>query len=210
MTDPNYRHLIVVVDRSGSMHSCREATQEGVDGFFASQAAEPGNATASLYQFDNEHDTVFEHVPLAQAPRYTLMPRGGTALLDAIGFAVSREGEWLASLPEDRRPGTVVLLIATDGHENSSTEWALPQIKELITRQQEVYSWVPMFVGANIDAVGVGASLGVAPANAMSYAPSPSGTAKTFKAMSANVSRGRFGGAYGFTDAERKQAAEQE
>lgn len=209
MTDSAYRHLIVVVDRSGSMQACREATQEGVDGFFAAQAQQPGRATASLYQFDNEHDTVFAHVPLADAPKYTLVPRGGTALLDAVGFAVTREGEWLASLPEHERPGAVVLLIATDGEENSSQEWTLAQVKDLITRQREVYGWEPMFVGANIDAISVGASLGVAAHNSMSYAPTASGTGNTFTAMSSNVTRGTSGLGYGFTDAERAKASDQ-
>ena len=49
MTNPEYRHIIMIVDRSGSMRACRAATEEGINGLFAGQAAEGGWATASLY-----------------------------------------------------------------------------------------------------------------------------------------------------------------
>ena len=208
MTNPAYRHLIVVADRSGSMGACREATQEGIDALFAEQATLPGHATASLFEFDTEHDTVFAHVPLDQAPKYTLVPRGGTALLDAIGFAFTREGEWLASLPEDERPGHVIAVIATDGEENSSKEYTLAQVRDMVGHQQSAYAWQVLFVGANIDAIKTGAAIGVAAHNSMTYAATASGTASTFAAVSANVTRGASGLGYGFSDTERSEAVD--
>jgi Mg-chelatase subunit ChlD len=205
MTDPSYRHLILVVDRSGSMHSCKEATQEGINGFFATQAGEPGRATATLVQFDTEHETVFEHVALAEAPEYKLVPRGGTALLDAVGFAFAREGAWLASLPEDQRPGTVVAVIATDGEENSSREYTAEQIREIIRGQREVYGWQTLFIGANIDAVKTAATYGIPAEGAMTY--DVAHTVGTYSAVSAAVSRSTSGLGYGFSDEERATAS---
>lgn len=204
MTNPEYRHLILIVDRSGSMQSCREATQEGIDGFFATQAGEPGRATATLVEFDTEHDTVFEHVPLTEVPSYTLVPRGGTALLDAVGFAFAREGEWLAALPEDARPGTVVVVIATDGDENSSREYTADQIREIIRVQREVYDWQTPFIGANMDAVKTATTYGIPVASAMTY--NTTSTAGTYAAVSAMVSRGTSGLGYEFTEQERATA----
>lgn len=206
MTNPEYRHIIMLVDRSGSMQSCREATQEGINGLFAGQSAEGGWATASLYQFDTEHEVVFAHVPLDQVPPYRLVPRGGTALLDAIGFAFALEGEWLGSLAEDQRPGTVIAVIATDGMENSSREYKRPQIQEIIRQQQEVYSWQILFIGANMDAVQVATSYGISAPHAMTFRASPAGAAKSLNAVHRAMSRGRRGEGYGFTAEERVAA----
>lgn len=205
MTDSDYRHLILVVDRSGSMQSCREATQEGINSFFATQAGEPGRATASLFEFDTEHDTVFEHVPLAEAPAYTLVPRNGTALLDAVGFAFAREGEWLASLPEDERPGAVVVVIATDGEENSSREYSADQIRDIIREQRETYNWQVLFIGANMDAVKTAAAYGIPVSSSMTY--DIHSTAGTYASVSNMVSRGASGLGYSFTEQERATAA---
>ncbi len=43
-------------------------------------------------------------------------------------------------------------MIATDGMENSSREYNRAQIQEIIKRQQEVYDWQILFIGANMNA----------------------------------------------------------
>jgi hypothetical protein len=209
MTNPDYRHIIMIVDRSGSMHACKEATEEGINGLFAGQAKDTGEAsraTASLYQFDTEHDVVFAQVPLDEVPAYRLVPRGGTALLDAIGFAFAQEGEWLASLEDHQRPSTVIAVIATDGMENASREYSRPQIQEIITHQQDVYSWQTLFIGANMDAVKVAAGYGIPAQQAMTFRASPAGTASSLDSVHSALSRGRAGQGYGFTPAERAAA----
>jgi hypothetical protein len=206
MTNPEYRHIIMIVDRSGSMQSCRAATEEGINGVFVGQAAEDGWATASLYQFDTEHDVVFAHVPLDQVPAYRLVPRGGTALLDAVGFAFAQEGEWLASLAEDQRPGAVIAVIATDGMENSSREYQRPQIQQIIKEQQDVYGWQILFIGANMNAVQVASSYGIPAPHAMTFRASPAGAAKSFGSVRSAMSRGHRGEGYGFTAEERVAA----
>jgi hypothetical protein len=103
MTNPVYRHIIMIVDRSGSMQACREATEEGINGLFAGQAREDGWGTASLYQFDTEHDQVFQRLALAEVPPYRLVPRGGTALLDAVETPSRAKGD--GSPPCPRRSG---------------------------------------------------------------------------------------------------------
>lgn len=208
MTDPAYRHIIMIVDRSGSMHSCRDATEEGINGLFAGQAAEEGWGTASLYQFDTEHDLVFQHLPLREVPPYRLVPRGGTALLDAIGFAFAREGEWLAGRAEHERPGTVIAVIATDGMENSSREYDRRRIGETIRLQQEVYNWQILFIGANMNAVQVATSYGIPAPQAMTFRPSTAGVNNSYGAVNQALARGRRGQGYGFTDTERAAALE--
>ena len=206
MTNPDYRHIIMIVDRSGSMQACREPTEEGINELFEGQAGSDGWGTASLYQFDTEHEQVFQYRPLHKLPRYRLVPRGATALLDAIGFAFAREGERLAALPDQERPSTVIAVIATDGMENSSREYNRQQIREIIQHQQQVYSWQILFIGANMNAVQVATSYGIPGTQAMTFRTTDTGVRSSYRALNKAMSRGRVGGQYGFTEEERTAA----
>lgn len=170
MTDINKTYLLMISDRSGSMDTVREEAEKGINAFFADQATQPGECHAMLVQFDASLDTVFEDTPVTEVPQYKLTPRGMTALLDAVGMSMTRLGEKLAAMPEEQRPGSVIVGIMSDGHENSSKEWAYPRVQELVTQQREQYGWQITFMGANIDAVAVGATLGVRQADSLTFA----------------------------------------
>ena len=58
MTNADYTHLTLVVDRSGSMGSVQEEAQSGINALVAEQFAVPGKLTVTLSQFDNAFDTV--------------------------------------------------------------------------------------------------------------------------------------------------------
>jgi uncharacterized protein YegL len=174
MTNPNRRHIIFIMDRSGSIGSILSDMQGGYDQFVTDQLAtdqEQGlTTTASLYQFDTEHDQLFSFAPLADLITYRIVPRGGTALLDAIGTAFVKEGEKLAAMPEDERPGSVIVLVETDGKENSSKEYTKPQIAATSAEQQEKYGWVIVYNGANQDSFAEAGSMGIAASATMDYA----------------------------------------
>lgn len=163
--------ITLVVDRSGSMYSICDDAQGGVNDFVKRQAAEEGQALISLTQFDTEYEVVYQGVPADQAPPYQLIPRGGTALLDAVGRGITETGARLAAMAEAERPGLVVFVIVTDGHENSSREFTKQQIKTMIEHQQSVYNWQFTFLGANQDAFAEAGGLGIGPAAACTFAP---------------------------------------
>ena len=91
------------------------------------------------------------------------MPRGGTALLDAIGRAINETGARLAKMKEADRPGLVVFVVMTDGQENSSREFNLAKIREMIEHQQTAYNWQFTFLGADENAFAEAAAMGMAP-----------------------------------------------
>ncbi len=158
MTNPDYTHLTLVVDRSGSMSADREESQAGINTLIAEQFALDGKLTVTLSQFDNTFETVERMRDSAFT--YELEPRGMTALLDAVGMEVVRTGEDLAALPESERPGRVLLVVVTDGHENSSHEYTLAQVRQQLDVQKSQFGWEVQFLGAD-DAVWQGAELGV-------------------------------------------------
>ncbi|WP_166785399.1 vWA domain-containing protein [Cryobacterium sp. TMT2-17-1] len=184
MTDPNYTALLLVIDRSGSMSGIRDDMVGGLTAMLAAQAAEPGLLTVDIVTFDDE----IEHTHTLADPSdiaVELDPRGMTALHDAIGIAVTEFGETLRVLPEHARPGTVQVVVVTDGGENSSSEYSADAVRALINRQTESYSWDFVFLGANQDAVLTGAALGFDSASSMTFAAASGEVA----AMSANLGR---------------------
>jgi len=62
-----------------------------------------------------------------------------------------------------------ITVIMTDGEENSSREWTLQGIRELIKSKEAAGIWTFVFLGANLDAFAQGVNLGVAKANAVRY-----------------------------------------
>ncbi len=200
MTDANLTHLYFLLDRSGSMQSIKSDTEGGFDAFIAEQRKTAGECRVTLAQFDTHYEVVYAGRPVAEVPHLDLQPRGMTALLDAMGRLITDAGRELAALPEDRRPASVVVGIMTDGMENASREWTHPAIKALVEQQTQAYGWQFLYMGADQDAVEVGTSLGVAPAQSMTYGRGS--VRPAMAAMSTNV------GAYRQSRSSGKSSAE--
>jgi uncharacterized protein YegL len=206
--------VTLVVDRSGSMMSCKDEATGGVNAFIDDQKKHDGDCLFTLVQFDTAYDFVHTGVPINDVPKFELVPRGMTALLDAVGQAINETGERLSKTAEDKRPGLVVFVIVTDGKENSSHEFTKAQIKEMIKRQQEQYNWQFTFLGANQDAFAEAQSMGIAAGAAANYEPEQ--VTSGFVGASANVKRMRHASARGqhvncsYTDDERKAMTSKE
>lgn len=205
---PNYMHIVLVLDRSGSMQAIRDDTMGGVNRFLVDQKAQPGRATFTLALFDDQHDVIYNHDDIALVRPLTVVdyvPRGWTALLDAIGRSINSTGAWLRMLPEDRRPSKVLFAIMTDGQENASKEFTREQINRMIEHQREKYKWEFVFLGANQDAISVGSSYGIPMASSMTYAANAMGTASaidSFSRMSGSLRSGQIKSA-AFCNADR-------
>lgn len=136
-------------------------------------------------------------------------PCEGVGMRFAQGLVVCQgrdDDSRLAALPEDQRPGAVFVCIITDGLENASTEFTHAAIKRLIEQQEKVYSWTFLYMGADQDAIEVGAAMGVSPDRSLTYSRAESRSA--YRAMSHAVVRARFATADGATAEEvLKEAA---
>ena len=163
----------------------------------------------TLLQFDTEYEFLHKGMPIRQVPKYELVPRGMTALLDAVGRAINETSERLLKMAEQDRPGLVIFVIVTDGHENSSQEFTKDQIKEMIERQQKEYDWHFTFLGANQDAFAEAGGMGFDKAGVANYREDKVGAA--WKGTSRKVSRMRAQRSAGetvkneFTDEEREE-----
>lgn len=176
--------IAIVLDRSGSMANVVNDTIGGYGNFIEGQRKTPGECVVSLFQFDNEYETVYQATPVKEVKLPLLfLPRGGTALLDAMGRTIASVGARLSALDESQRPEKVIVVIMTDGGENASKEYSRDRVFEMIKLQKESYGWDFVFIGANQDAISVGASFGIAAGKSMTYASNAMGTSAAFASL---------------------------
>ncbi len=182
--------MIVVLDRSGSMESIKEATIEGYNAFLAQQKSVEGEARLSMVQFDHEYEVVCLNRDLEAAPfltNATYQPRGTTALLDAIGHSIHETHDRLAAGESAGRDSQVVFVIITDGHENSSSRFSRSQIFRLIREFEQKKNWQFVFIGANQDAIEEASHLGIHESRSMTFMADKEGTKNMFFDMSVNI-----------------------
>lgn len=150
----DYTHIAMIIDRSGSMSSCWNDVKGGYEEIVKQNKAADGKCTFTVAAFDTDYDLLEDFTDI-QDVKSTLSvnPRGGTALLDAIGKTIVTVGEQLAKLKEKDRPARVMVVVQTDGEENSSREFTKDQIKELVEKQTNQYNWQFQFVGASLASV---------------------------------------------------------
>ena len=113
--------IVFILDRSGSMQSMVEPAISGFNRLLREQQQVPGHARFTLVLFDDQYELPFHSVPIEEVVELdttTFVPRGSTALLDAIGRTIDELGKKLSNTPAADRPDQVIIAILTDGEEN--------------------------------------------------------------------------------------------
>jgi hypothetical protein len=190
----NFSDITIVLDRSGSMEAVADDTIGGFNRFLLDHKQAPGDGVLTLVQFDNVYEFVHQAKPLAEVPpldRRTFVPRGSTALLDAIGRTINETVARLANTDESQLPGVVIFVILTDGHENSSRELTREMVFKQIKEQQEKRKWEFVFLGANQDAIAEAGMIGVPAGSSLTYAHTSRGSRAAFASLSDHTRRVR-------------------
>jgi hypothetical protein len=176
-------HITLVLDRSGSMDEFRDDAIGGFNAFVEQQRAAPGKATLTFVQFDHEYTTVYHAQPIADVPRLDrdhYIPRGQTALYDAVGRSVAETAEHIAKLPEDERPTRVVVAILTDGHENASKEYSYDRVRAILAEKATAAGWHVLFLASAMDVAASAVRMGVPESHTTTFEPSRRGTRDAF------------------------------
>lgn len=128
---------IFLLDKSGSMDSVLDDTIGGFNSFVREQV--PLGGTLTLYTFSDTCTCVYRDLPIEDVKpltRDTYVPGGSTALYDSMGIILkdyqNREG---------------MLVVLTDGQENSSRKFTKNHVKDLI----EMSKLNVMYVGVDLD-----------------------------------------------------------
>ena len=167
-SDRKQRVLVnVILDKSGSMSTKVDDVIGGFNLYLDELAKEPAvDYGFSLTLFDTVVEMRYKAVALSKVAKLdaqSYRPSGNTALFDAVGNTV----QTVHTDGFDK----IITVIMTDGEENSSREWTLRAVRELIQRKESAGNWTFVFLGANLDAFEQGAKLGVPMANAVRYDP---------------------------------------
>lgn len=190
--------IITITDRSGSMQSIRNDVIGGFNAFLAEQKKLPGEARLTYAQFDNVYEVVYAGRPIADAPElteHTFVPRGYTALLDAIGRALNEQG---ARIAREKWAELVIVCIVTDGYENASLEYTRERIREM-TAHAEKNGWKFVYLAANQDAFAAAGNAGMKHATTATFGQNAAGTQAAYAAMGSTTASLRSGGSGGIS-----------
>lgn len=192
--------IIAIIDRSGSMATMAVEAIGGFNAFLSEQKKLPGEAKISQLQFDDRFDWVSVGLDIQQAKdlnKDTYVPRGSTAMNDAIGRALHEQGERI------KREGwaeKVIVVVLTDGAENASKEYTRERVAEMVKHAQE-HGWSFVFLAANINAQQTAQNYGVNTQSAnnfvRNFAASGEGTKAAYGSVTMSVANLRSGAAAG-------------
>lgn len=186
----NKTDMTLILDKSGSMEIIRTDTIGGVNTFLKEQQATPGECDFSLVMFDTKYDFVYQGRPIKEVhglSEKTYRPSGNTALLDAVGRSIHEAGNRLDKLAEADKPEKVIMVIITDGQENSSREYTKDQIKKMIEHQEKQYSWTFLYLGANQDAFAEAGRMGIRAAAVSNWKSDKDGAGVMYGAVGQTV-----------------------
>ena len=179
--------LVFILDRSGSMHGLEKDTLGGFNSMMEKQKKGEGNALVTTVLFDTEIDVLHDRLPLKSVRPMTeedYVAGGCTALLDAVGSTIHRIGTvHKYARPEDVPAHTLVVII-TDGEENSSRFYDYEDVRHMVEREKSKYGWEFIFLGANIDAVEVADRFGISADRAANYHADSEGTQLNYEVVS--------------------------
>jgi hypothetical protein len=190
--DSTKTKIVILADVSGSMESMGSIPQIKINEFVKEQK---GDVLVDVWTFNERCKNIYTNIKSSDFNLLStdLKPDGSTALYESACTVIDRTGDLLKEMKE-YRPGFVIFVIFTDGMENASTgiysgESGRILLKQKIEHQQTKYNWTFFFLGANIDAIGTGESIGIQPELCINYQSSKDGCNNVFRSASNAVSR---------------------
>lgn len=166
----NVIRVVFLLDASGSMSYKRGDVIPSVNAYFDTLRAdqEKGkNAYEVSWLTFNTVTSAFtppqlvSRIPRLEHDNYITI--GNTALLDAIG-------KTLEELPKpSMEPTKYLVVIMTDGEENSSREYTRERIRDMIRMREMTTRWTFVYLACDVDGFAEAGSLGIARGNTANF-----------------------------------------
>lgn len=207
MTNSKIQEVVAIMDRSGSMAG---KVEDAVGGFNSTlevlrqEQTDDSTINVSVKLFDNQEEMLIRSIPLADVrplKTHQFIPRGQTALLDAMGNTLTFFMEKKLMNPEAYDCCTIY--VVTDGMENCSRTFTRNRIKEMIQSAEQTYNIKVIYLAANQDAILEAGNLGINAGQAINYSESREETEAAYRSAAAMVGRHRSGARVEFLPAER-------
>ena len=157
--------IIILLDESGSMSVMGNEPIESANEFIKKQQKNEDNSRLTIISFSSSTKKIIKNKPLQEIKEISqeqYNPSGSTSLNDCICTTICNR---LSS----NKTNNVILLIITDGHENSSRQYNKNQTKEYLRLVQKKYGWQVLFIGANINAFEEGEKLSINSSNCAQF-----------------------------------------
>jgi len=201
------QEIVGILDRSGSMRGKEHDTVGGINTMISEVKkgkTKDDTIRVSIKLFDNEEIMKWRSLNIDNVddfPVEDFIPRGSTALLDALGNSLTYFME--KKLMDPAAYDSCLLYVATDGLENASHMYNRERIKELINAGKEKYNITVVYLGANQDAILEASNLGINAAQAINYAENEDCTQAVFRSVGRVASDARTNRNAGFSGPER-------
>lgn len=138
--------IYILLDRSGSMETMWKEALDGINSYV--EKLHDTKADVVLAAFDtNGYEVIRNTTTNSWKPisREDVSPRGGTPLLDSAGRIM-----WNMM---DSKAERAILVVVTDGHENSSTKFKATEIRQMTNQLTTKFGYDTVFIGANFDGI---------------------------------------------------------
>ena len=155
VTLDGFYKIVLVLDESGSMESIRNDMLKSINDLIKEQQqVKERPSTFTLVKFSDKVNRYISNKPLnniklLSSEDYT--PNGATALYDAIGDTIN----WF------RNEKDVLMVIVTDGQENSSTKYNKYEINRMIEQKKERNNWSYVYLSNDLNTQLQGDNIGL-------------------------------------------------
>lgn len=177
--------IICILDASGSMEANTLSTISGFNEFLQSQKAKVTeynvNSYLTLITFNDTKKVLFNRMDIKEVPElnaFEYKAQGCTALYDTLGDVLSKCKDFHK---ENYNGSNVIVMVMTDGMENTSKNWTKDSVKNIIESCKEV-GWKFIFMGTNFDSFEAGNQIGLK-GMSVSYSNDRAGYAQSWKLM---------------------------
>ena len=154
MSEKNIAELVFITDVSGSMQPLQEDTIGGFNSVLEEYKSFGDNVRVTTVLFNQDVKELYLRVPISEViplDEENYCPGGTTALNDALGKTLNKIMSLQLSDSEGNKSQKTLVVVATDGQENSSREYTLSAVSKMIETLQSNNGWEFLFQIQNLD-----------------------------------------------------------
>ena len=191
----NKTELIFILDRSGSMSGLESDTIGGFNATISDQKKIDGETRVTTILFDNFFEVLHDRINLQDIAPLTdkdYFVRGGTALYDAVALGIRKIANVQKQTRKEGRADKVIMVITTDGYENSSRETNAAMLHQMIDDCKKE-GWEFLFLGADIDAQAAAGNIGIETHRAANFVKDSQGVRVQYDSLNVAISAMRSG-----------------
>ena len=191
----NKTELIFILDRSGSMGGLESDTIGGFNATISDQKKIDGETRVTTILFDNFFEVLHDRINLQDIAPLTdkdYFVRGSTALYDAVALGIRKIVNVQKQTMPEGRADKVIMVITTDGYENSSRETNAAMLHKMIDDCKKD-GWEFLFLGADIDAQAAANSIGIESHRASNFVKDAQGVRVQYDSLNVAISAMRSG-----------------